>query len=199
MKLNIRTINAAALGVYTKLIKRIKKLDSKKILNPKRPLSINLNDSIITDLCVDEIRSQTYDASSRLALEASATGIWDWNIKNNVVFYSSEALKLIGLDSKDIFDNLEFWDRAVHPEDFHNYYSAINNHIDGITPYFENRHRVLTSTGRYKWILTRGKIVERDNNGKPIRLAGTHSDIFFQNERELSLIKNSKFFLFKKR
>lgn len=171
----------------------------KTVQGTKRSLSFKLNDPLITNLRDEEIKSKIYAERSRVALEASAAGIWDWDIRSNVVFYSSESLKLIGLDSNDIFDNLELWDRALHPEDLHKYYAAIDNHLDGKTSYFENQHRVLTSNGKYKWIMSRGKVVERDNKGKPLRLAGTYTDIYFQKEREITLIRNSKFFASKKR
>lgn len=172
---------------------------SKKIVEANRSLSFKLNDSFITDLRDEEIKSKIYDERSRVALAASSAGIWDWDIRTNVVFYSSESLKILGLDSNDIFDNLELWDRALHPEDLQKYYVAIDNHLDGKTSYFENQHRVLTSNGKYKWILTRGKVVERDAKGKPLRAAGTHTDIYFQKERELELTRKSRFFTFKKR
>lgn len=198
MELNLEKISAAIKSLLPQ--KRIS--DNNGSLNTtietNRSLSFRLNDPFITNLRDEEIKSKIYDQRSRIALEASAAVIWDWDIPSNVVFYSSESLRLLGLDSNDMFDNLELWDRALHPEDLEKYYAAIDSHLDGKTPYFENQHRVLTSTGRYKWIMTRGKVVERDAKGKAIRVAGTHTDIYFQKERELTLTKNSRFFASKR-
>ncbi|CAA9198030.1 hypothetical protein FLA105534_01928 [Flavobacterium bizetiae] len=199
MELNLEKITAAIKRLLPQ--RKLSDIDGSSKTTPMRngSLSFKLNDPFITNLRDEEIRSKIYDQRSRVALEASAAGIWDWDIPTNVVFYSSESLKLLGLDSNDVFDNLELWDRALHPEDLHKYYAAIDNHLDGKTSYFENQHRVLTSNGKYKWIMSRGKVIECDSQGKPLRLAGTHTDIYFQKERELTLIRNSKFFASKKR
>lgn len=199
MELNLEKISSVLKSLMPQRKINGSNPSSKEIIVANRSLSFKLNDSFITDLRDDEIKAKIYDERSRVALEASSAGIWDWDIRTNVVFYSSESLKILGLDSKDIFDNLELWDRALHPEDLQKYYSAIDNHLDGKTSYFENQHRVLTSNGKYKWILTRGKVVERDAKGKALRAAGTHTDIYFQKERELELTRKSKFFAIKKR
>lgn len=199
MELNLEKISSVLKNLMPQRKINGSNPSSKEIIVANRSLSFKLNDSFITDLRDDEIKAKIYDERSRVALEASSAGIWDWDIRSNVVFYSSESLKILGLDSKDIFDNLELWDRALHPDDLQKYYSAIDNHLDGKTSYFENQHRVLTSNGKYKWILTRGKVVERDAKGKALRAAGTHTDIYFQKERELELTRKSKFFAIKKR
>lgn len=199
MELNLEKISAAIKSLLSQ--RKIEDINesSKTTQVANRSLSFKLNDPFITNLRDEEIKSKIYDQRSRVALEASAAGIWDWDIPNNVVFYSLESLKLLGLDSNDIFDNLELWDRALHPEDLQKYYTAIDNHLDGKTSYFENQHRVLTSNGKYKWIMSRGKVVARDSKGKALRLAGTHTDIYFQKERELTLTRNSRFFASKRR
>ena len=89
----------------------------------------------------------------------------------------------------DIYDNPERWDKIVHPDDLEKYYSEIQDHFDNKNPFYENYHRVLTSSGKYKWILDRGKVIERDHNGKPLRVIGTHTDISTHKEKELVLIE----------
>ncbi|WP_278020565.1 sensor histidine kinase [Flavobacterium ginsengisoli] len=112
----------------------------------------------------------------------------------NSVFYSSLSLKILELESTDIFDDPERWDKIVHPDDLPKYYSDIHEHFDNKIPFYENYHRVMTSSGNYKWILDRGKVIKRDENGRPLRVIGTHTDVSAQKEKELELVKTMKLY-----
>jgi signal transduction histidine kinase len=103
-------------------------------------------------------------------------------------------MKILEQESLDIFDNPERWDEIVHPDDLEKYYSEIHDHFDNKIPFYENYHRVLTSSGKYKWILDRGKVIERDEDGKPLRVIGTHTDISSQKEKELELVRTMELF-----
>ncbi|MCC9016895.1 MULTISPECIES: PAS domain-containing protein [Flavobacterium] len=150
--------------------------------------------SDITELKDKEEKLRISEERFQFALEASTAGIWDWDMVTNRVFYSSLSLKILELDSADIFDDPERWDKIVHPEDLPKYYSDIQEHFDNKIPYYENYHRVMTSSGNYKWILDRGKVIERDENGKPLRVIGTHTDVSLQKEKELELLKTMKLY-----
>lgn len=150
--------------------------------------------SDITDLKDKEEKLRISEERFQFALEASTAGIWDWDIVTNNVFYSSLSLKILELDSADIFDDPERWDKIVHPDDLPKYYSDIHEHFDNKIPYYENYHRVMTSSGNYKWILDRGKVIKRDENGKPLRVIGTHTDVSLQKEKELELLKTMKLY-----
>lgn len=148
----------------------------------------------VSELKAQELKLKVLEERFQFALEASNTGVWDWNIKTNTVFYSSQSFKILEINSADIFDNPERWDEIVHPDDIEEYYAAINEHFENKTPFYENFHRVLTSSGKYKWILDRGEVIERDANGEPLRVIGTHTDITAQKEKELELVKTMKLY-----
>ncbi|SHM13180.1 PAS domain-containing sensor histidine kinase [Flavobacterium chilense] len=150
--------------------------------------------SDITNLKDKEEKLRISEERFQFALEASTAGIWDWDMVTNTVFYSSLSLKILELDSADIFDDPERWDKIVHPDDLPKYYSDIQEHFDNKIPYYENYHRVMTSSGNYKWILDRGKVIARDENGKPLRVIGTHTDVSLQKEKELELLKTMKLY-----
>jgi PAS domain S-box-containing protein len=148
----------------------------------------------VSELKAQELKLKVLEERFQFALEASNIGVWDWNIKTNTVFYSSQSFKILEINSADIFDNPERWDEIVHPDDLEEYYAAINEHFEEKTPFYENFHRVLTSSGKYKWILDKGEVIERDRNGKPLRVIGTHTDITAQKEKELELVKTMKLY-----
>ncbi len=64
-------------------------------------------------------------------------------------------------------------------------YANLNAHFIGESDIYQNEHRVLCKDGRYKWILDRGKVIERNKDGKPLRVIGTHSNISDRKEWEM--------------
>lgn len=150
--------------------------------------------SDITEIKKQELELEISEERFQFALEASTAGVWDWDLRTDKVFYSSQSLKILDLESTDVFDNPERWDKIVHPDDLAKYYSDIQKHFDNIVPFYENYHRVLTANGKYKWILDRGKVIERDLDGKPLRVIGTHTDISAQKEKELELVRTTELF-----
>ena len=170
------------------------RVSAKTELSPDGKVSFFGHISDITDLKDKEERLRISEERFQFALDASTVGIWDWDMVTNNVFYSSLSLKILELESADIFDDPERWDKIVHPDDLPKYYSDIKEHFDNKIPYYENYHRVMTSSGNYKWILDRGKVIKRDENGKPLRVIGTHTDISLQKEKELELLKTMKLY-----
>nr|WP_315244265.1 PAS domain-containing protein [uncultured Flavobacterium sp.] len=169
-------------------------ISSKSELSSDGKVSFFGHLSDITELKDKELKLRISEERFQFALEASTTGVWDWNMLTNKVFYSSLSLKILELESADVLDDPERWDQIVHPDDLPKYYSDIQDHFENKIPYYENYHRVMTSSGNYKWILDRGKVIERDEQGKPLRVIGTHTDISVQKEKELELIKTMKLY-----
>ncbi|MGV3599212.1 MAG: PAS domain S-box protein [Bacteroidota bacterium] len=118
------------------------------------------------------------------ALEGSGDGVWDWDGKSDTVFFSAQWKRMLGYSEDEIGDKLTEWSDRVHPEDIDKCYEDLNKHFRGETPIYINEHRLLCKDGTYKWILDRGKVIEWDEDGKPARVIGTHSDISLQKEKE---------------
>lgn len=113
----------------------------------------------------------------KYALEGAGDGMWDWNLITNEVYFSDQWKKMLGYESNEISNDLNEWEIRVHPDDLEASKRNINDHISGATKEYINEHRLRTKTGKYKWILDRGKVVQYDITGKPMRMIGTHSDI----------------------
>lgn len=139
---------------------------------------------------------ETSEARWQFALESSGDGIWDWNLKTNKVFFSSQWKKMIGIENKEIESNILEMENRIHPEDIHRVKKLFYDHIEGKTEIYESDHRIRTKSGAYIWILDRGKIIERDKNGNPLRLIGTHTNISkrkeFENSLKISLEKEKE-------
>lgn len=126
----------------------------------------------------------------QFALENSNTGVWDYDARTNSVFFSNESKHIIGFENDAAFGlDPQDWNKRVHPDDAEKYYQDFKDHLDGLHPIYRNEYRILCKDGNYKWISDVGKIVEMDDNGKAIRVIGTHTDITKRVEEQENLIK----------
>jgi len=128
----------------------------------------------------------------KIALEISKIGLWDWDIKTNMVFYSKESKPIIGFNNRELKNTAKVWDDRVHPEDKDTYFKNFNLHLKGDLDIYEHEYRVLCKNGNYKWILDKGKVVEKDSNGKTVRIIGRHTDITGSKNDQDRLKKNSQ-------
>lgn len=138
-----------------------------------------------------EIEKEIKDSQLRwkFALEGSKDGVWDWNMETNEVYFSPRWKAMLGFEDDEIGSSLDEWEKRLHPEDAEKCYADINKHINGVTDSYTNIHRVLSKDNSYKWILDRGMITERNTEGKPIRMIGTHTDLTERMEMERELKK----------
>ena len=112
----------------------------------------------------------------RLALEGARDAIWDWDIIRNKSFASERWLEMLGYEAEDLKVNHLTWKELIHPEDKDRAFRAQQDHLSGKTPFYSSEYRLKMKNGQYKWILARGKVL-RDEAGKPIRIAGSQTDI----------------------
>ncbi len=113
----------------------------------------------------------------QFALEGSGDGIWDWNIQTNEVFFSKQWKEMLGFEEDEISNKLDEWEKRTHPDDIGWVTEEIQKHFRGEIPVYVSEHRVLCKDGAYKWILDRGKVITFTEDGKPLRMVGTHTDI----------------------
>jgi PAS domain S-box-containing protein len=130
----------------------------------------------------------------QFALEGAGDGVWDWNAITNKVFFSHQWKAMLGYADNEIGDTLDEWDSRIHPDDRESVYQVLNLHLNGYSPVYLSEHRLLCKDQTYKWILDRGKVVDWNQAGKPIRIIGTHTDIAERKQAEKALrISEEKF------
>ena len=137
-------------------------------------------------------QEQKNEISNRLnrAVEASEDGIWEWNVQNDHVWFSSRMLNLIGRNNK-INPNLDDWLDHIHPQDRGKITSALENHFIEKSKY-DLCYRGLTEEGQYEWFRTRGDTIF-DHNNQPVLMSGILSNINKTKELEDKLAEKSKF------
>jgi PAS domain S-box-containing protein len=113
----------------------------------------------------------------QFALEGSDIGVWDWNIETGTVFRSQRWHRIVGLDPACDEPSAEFWTRRLHPDDRQMVLGRVQEHLEGQSEVYACEYRIRMESGRYKWILDRGRVLARTPDGKPRRLVGTMTDI----------------------
>lgn len=121
------------------------------------------------------------------ALESSEEGIWDYNFMETSFYLSNKLIEKLGYRYKPGSENATFWFEKIHPEDLKKFKIDIFRHIRGDTEMLINENRMRCKDGSFRWILHKGKMIEWQDNGKPLRMIGTHSDITEKKEKELQL------------
>jgi diguanylate cyclase (GGDEF)-like protein/PAS domain S-box-containing protein len=113
----------------------------------------------------------------KFALEGAGDGVWDWNIDTDVAHFSKQYKEMFGFSDHDINTSLRDWNNRVHPDDKTSLNTAVNDYLSGKAEKYFHEHRVICKDKSIKWVLSRGMIVKRDQQGKPLRMVGTHTDI----------------------
>ncbi len=121
------------------------------------------------------------------AFEAIDEGIWDWNIVTGEIDFSPSWPKIFGYTLDEIDHHVDTWESWVHPDDKAEVMKTLNDHLEGRTPYYVSEHRMKNKGGAWLWILSRGKVIEWDNGGKPIRMVGADLDITERKRAEQAL------------
>ena len=122
-----------------------------------------------------------------LALEGGDLGTWDWNIQTDEVHFNCRWAEMFGYQINELKPHISTWENLVHPDDLPRVRQVLNDHIHGKTPFYEARFRMKHKSGDYIWILDKGKVIELDEQGNPVRACGTHLDITHQKQIELAL------------
>ncbi|MEG4271745.1 MULTISPECIES: PAS domain S-box protein [unclassified Microcoleus] len=113
----------------------------------------------------------------QLAVSGSSLGLWDWNIATGETYFDFYWKSMLGYAETEIENNLKGWESLVHPEDRVKVMECLNSYLEGETDIYEFEFRMLNKAGNWQWILAMGKVVEYDEWGTPLRIAGTHKDI----------------------
>jgi len=119
----------------------------------------------------------------RLAMEAANDALWDWNITTNQTYRNPRHALMLGYSPEELSSAQSEWEERIHPDDHEKVFKILKEVLNNKREHFELEYRLRTKSGRYIWILGRGKVVEYADDGSPLRMVGTNTDI---TERKLA-------------
>jgi len=168
------------------LVFRIRRCLDKQNLIKKLSLQNKRLEEEITGRQLIEQQLVESESRFRMALDASSNGVWDRNVQTGDVYFGENWHKTLGYEDSNELDSHAF-ERLLHPEDRDRVLALREAHIQGKTAKYEAEYRLRTKDGNWKWILSRGKATDRDEEGKALRIIGTHTDITRLKEIETEL------------
>ncbi len=127
------------------------------------------------------------EARLQRVLDGTNDGFWDWNMLTGEVLFSRRWARMLGYELSEIAPDVNGWVALVHPEDLPRCQTALQAHIAGVTAHYECEHRLRAKDGTWCWVLGRSKITGRDTDGRPLRMAGTLTDISDRRRAEEAL------------
>lgn len=125
----------------------------------------------------------------RLATESSNTGLWDWDLRSNAVWFSPEWKSQIGYKGGEISDHFDEWKSRLHPDDVERSLTKVQRYLEQPWPHYESEFRFRHKDGSYRWILAQGAVVT-DDQGAAVRMLGSHVDITERKQAEEALAES---------
>ena len=132
--------------------------------------------SDITDRAAAEEALRVSEERYALAVAGANDGIWDWDLTNDVMYFSLRWKAMLGLTAEETSTSPMEWFARVHAEDIGPLEAAIAAHCSDPSGPFEHEHRICHRDGTYRWMLCRGVAV-RGGDRRVVRLAGSLTDV----------------------
>lgn len=134
----------------------------------------------------EEVLKQSEERFRR-AMEATSDGLWDWNVETGEMYFSPAYYQMLGYEPGELPGLKKTWTDLIHPDDRDQALRSNQDCIENRISDFKVEFRMKTKTGKWKWILGRGKATARDADGHALQMIGTHEDITERKQMEEKL------------
>jgi diguanylate cyclase (GGDEF)-like protein/PAS domain S-box-containing protein len=145
-------------------------------------------------LMTEKRTTELYKSEERfsLAMRGANDGLWDWNLETDEVYYSPRWKSMLGYGENELDSTLNTWANLVHLDDKNKVLEKVQDYIAGRADAFEVEMRMCHKDGHEIFVLSRGFLVTREPDSKPVRLVGTHVDITERKKTEAYDDKNTE-------
>jgi diguanylate cyclase (GGDEF)-like protein/PAS domain S-box-containing protein len=136
-----------------------------------------------------EVALRNSEERYALAAKGANDGLWDWDLVRERLYVSPRWSQMLGEEELSE-QSPDFWLNRVHPDDHNSLQTAIDDHLVGKSENFSCHYQIQMKDGSWRWMLSRGLAI-RDEKGRPIRFAGSQTDITEQKLAEERLAHNA--------
>ncbi len=127
-----------------------------------------------------------------LALRGGDLGLWDLDVRSNTAIVNPRWNSMLGLPHEEADAGSARWRSRVHPDDLPRVQAASRAHLEGRSPRFDEVYRMRHADGHWVWVLDRAQVLERDAQGAPLRMVGTHMDMSEAMQARLALERSEQ-------
>ena len=118
-------------------------------------------------------------------IEGAAVGTWEWNTQSGETIFNRRWGEIIGYRPEELARfSIDTWSGLIHPDDLRTRDQLLQRHLEGELAYFICQYRMKHKEGHWVWVLNRGRVISRTEDGKPLWAFGTHIDITSQKQAE---------------
>jgi len=142
----------------------------------------------------DITKEKESESRFRQALENIGDNVWEQDLRTGKIKFSKSEHKFLGYVTDALADNQQLWWNSIVKEDRPLLIDNQKKYREGIADSHNLEYRILHQDGSIKWVLDRGVVIEKDRNGKALRITGTHTDITQRKMAEVMLEKQRQFY-----
>jgi len=148
----------------------------------------------ITELKKKEAALNQSEQRWKFALEGAGDGVWEYNFETKESYYSLTYKTMLGYSDEDFANDENEWKSRIHPEDLYKIGNIDQLYESGLIENHSVEYRIKGKDGEYKWVLDRGKVIERNEEGKALKVIGTHSNITQRKKAEERVHRSEQLF-----
>lgn len=147
----------------------------------------------VTELMQAKQALEASEERWKFALEGAREAVWDCDVPSGRLQFSPMWHTMLDYAEGDLEPTVAQWEALVHPDDLANTLSTLSAHFRGETDFYDIEYRLRCRDGSFKWIHSRGKLMERTVDGEPVRIIGTHYDMSRRKAAEEMILANEAF------
>lgn len=126
-------------------------------------------------------------------IEGTNVGTWEWNVQTGETIFNERWAEIIGYKLEELSPvSIDTWIKYTHPDDLKASDEMLRKHFNGERAYYDCECRMKHKDRHWVWILDRGKVISWTDDGKPLWMYGTHTDITERKQAEKALRKSEK-------
>ncbi|MEI6290082.1 MAG: PAS domain S-box protein [Chloroflexota bacterium] len=145
----------------------------------------------VGDICARrQVEDELIQANTRMAgvLEGIHAATWEWNVQTGEIVINELWAEMIGYSKAELLPStIKTWEKFTHPDDVALVYSQLEKNFSGGKPFYDCEIRMLHRDGHWVWVNDIGRVITRTEDGKPLKMFGTHTDISQRKQTEMAL------------